>query len=743
MRHWSDPASASLAQLREGAVRTLEVGHVSNWGYCVNQSFKFGFLTGEPLDDLESRYQRDWAALTHRQQIPARGSVEIWGQAVANLRGQSENPARLTGDRLPLDAAFPIFVQLKVGPLIQYIVFLEVMLAYLFDEPERAVERGGFMEEVVSGQIQGLAFPQPLRLWYRSLAALDLPDPTEHLDAVRADRELLAGWAERSPANHAHRVALLDAELARVEDRPLDAMSAYDEAIRLAGVHPYPQDVALANERAARFHLAARRDGVGSAYLDSAVAGYRAWGARAKVEQLEARHADALRPREAAAPDLDVDAVLKATAAISSEIVLEELLLKLLSIVLENAGASRAAVALVRGDELLLRAVHGEDGATVLDGMPPEEHREVPASVLRYVARTRQTILLDDVAADSRFAGVSTRSVLCLPLVRSGELVGVLYLENDLAASAFTPQRVALLEALSSQIAIAAENAALYENLRVQADAFARFVPRQFLSFLRRASIEEVCLGDAVAREMAVLFGDLRDFTTLSEGMTPTESFEFLNRYLGRIGPVIRANRGFVDKYIGDAVMALFPRSPDDALRAAIAMQAQTATLPPVAGQPVAMGVGLHTGKLILGVLGESERMDGTVISDAVNIGARLEGLTKKYGVGIIASQAMISGCSEPERFPHRCLGDEVVKGKAEPVRIYEVFAGDEPAVLEGKLRTRGDFEEAVAAMAAGNAADAFVLLRSVQSVLPDDGVTKMLMSRAAQAVTGAYAKTV
>ncbi|MCP4873271.1 MAG: GAF domain-containing protein [Proteobacteria bacterium] len=374
--------------------------------------------------------------------------------------------------------------------------------------------------------------------------------------------------------------------------------------------------------------------------------------------------------------------------------------------------------------------------------MPPESRSDVPASVLRYVARTRQTVLLDDASTDSNFAGLKARSVLCVPLVRGSELVGVLYLENNLATAAFTPARVALLEALSSQIAISAENAALYEDMRGQADAFARFVPREFLTFLGHETIEQVRLGDAVAKEMAVLFSDIRDFTTLSEQLTPDQNFEFLNAYLGRVGPVIRANRGFVDKYIGDAVMALFPRSPDDALRAAVAMQQQAATLDPVGGRRVTMGVGLHIGNLILGVLGESERMEGTVISDAVNIGARLEGLTKKYGVGIIASKAMIQGCTEPERFPHRCLGDEVVKGKAEPVRIYEVFAGDPQDVLEKKLRTRGNFEEAVTALSTGNAADAFVLLRSVQSELPDDPVTKQLMARAAKAVTGAYTPT-
>jgi two-component system sensor histidine kinase ChiS len=167
--------------------------------------------------------------------------------------------------------------------------------------------------------------------------------------------------------------------------------------------------------------------------------------------------------------------------------------------------------------------------------------------------------------------------------------------------------------------------------------AYGRFVPHEFLKFLERESIVDVQLGDQVQKEMTVLFADIRSFTSLSERMSPKENFDFLNAYLSRVSPVIRNHNGFIDKYIGDAVMALFPQTADDAVQAAIEMQKQVSLYNSYRQEngydPIAIGIGLHSGTLMLGTVGESQRMESTVIADAVNLASRLEGLTKVYGV--------------------------------------------------------------------------------------------------------------
>ena len=546
--------------------------------------------------------------------------------------------------------------------------------------------------------------------------------------------------------NHAHRVALVDAEIARVEDKPLEAMQLYDDAIRLAGDHPFIQDIALANERAGMFHREAGRLGVGQAYLERAVESFQRWGASAKVADLMARFPE-LAAQEHGVPDLDLDTVLKATAALNAENNLDSLLERMLRIVMEGAGASRGAVVLDLDAGLQVRAVQVSqaDDPEVLAGVSVEEYPDVPAEAVRYCARTLERVLVDDVPRDSKLSGVKSlrrrnvRSVLCMPLVRQSSLVGVVYLENDLVNAAFTPERVRLLEALSTQVAISIENAALYSSLEAQAAAFARFVPRQFLSLLGRASVRQVQSGDAVERDMAVLFSDIRGFTSLSERLGPKSSFSFLNDYLRRVGPVIQGNGGFVDKYIGDAVMALFPESPSDAVAAAVAMHSVVRSFgaeKPM-GEELKIGVGLHVGSMMLGVLGDSNRMDSTVISDVVNTGARLEGLCKQYGVSVIASGELLERCADASRFPNRLLGTESVRGREVPVRIYEVFAGDAPEIAAAKAKTREAFEAGVTALGEGRATDAIVALQEVKAALPDDPATNVMVKRAAARLAG------
>ncbi|MEG3844496.1 ATP-binding protein, partial [Microcoleus sp. herbarium14] len=201
------------------------------------------------------------------------------------------------------------------------------------------------------------------------------------------------------------------------------------------------------------------------------------------------------------------------------------------------------------------------------------------------------------------------------------DLVEAFNLEaNDYVTKPFIKKE--LLARINTQIRLAKLNA-----------AYGRFVPHDFLSLLEKPSIIEVKLGDNQERDMTVLFADIRSFTALSEQMTPPENFAFINTYLGRVSPAIRKNHGFIDKYIGDAVMALFPTFPEDGVRAAIDMQQEVNFFNEQREKnglfPIKIGVGLHAGNLMLGTIGERERMESTVIADAVNLASRLEGLTK------------------------------------------------------------------------------------------------------------------
>jgi two-component system sensor histidine kinase ChiS len=266
---------------------------------------------------------------------------------------------------------------------------------------------------------------------------------------------------------------------------------------------------------------------------------------------------------------------------------------------------------------------------------------------------------------------------------------------------------------------LTAEVAGKSGQLQAALDSFARFVPDEFLRCLSKKSIVDIALGDQVLTDMAILFSDMRSFTTLSEKMTPQQIFNFLNSYLARMNPFIWENGGFVDKYIGDGIMALFPTGAGSALNAAIAM---LACIPVYNTQraifrydPIRIGIGVHAGPVMLGVIGQERFMQGTVISDAVNIASRLEGLTKVYGVSLVVSSQVLFGLDNPNRYGYRFLDKVKVKGKEEFVSVYEVFDGDPPGIIAQKKKTREVFEKGVYEYHAGNFATAYELFGSIR----------------------------
>jgi class 3 adenylate cyclase len=206
-----------------------------------------------------------------------------------------------------------------------------------------------------------------------------------------------------------------------------------------------------------------------------------------------------------------------------------------------------------------------------------------------------------------------------------------------------------------------------------------RFIPREVLSFLQKESIVEIELGDHGEYPMSVMFVDIRDFTTLSETMTPEENFRFINSYLRRVGPVIRANQGFVDKYMGDGIMALFPGDVRHAFEAALgirhALLEYNSDRSKSGYPPIRIGIGIHRGPLMLGTIGENQRMDSTVISDTVNAASRLEGLTKKFGRDVLVSGETVEalGMELAARYHLEYLAEETVKGRVRQLKVYEL----------------------------------------------------------------------
>ncbi|MBK8394910.1 MAG: adenylate/guanylate cyclase domain-containing protein [Leptospiraceae bacterium] len=221
----------------------------------------------------------------------------------------------------------------------------------------------------------------------------------------------------------------------------------------------------------------------------------------------------------------------------------------------------------------------------------------------------------------------------------------------------------------------------LTSDLSTTNKAYSRFIPREFLKFLKKKNIKDVELGDQIQQQMTIFFCDIRSFTELSETMTPVENFNFINSYLKRINPIIRKNGGFIDKFIGDAVMAIFPKSPEDAVNAAIEMQKEikkyNAHRYNNGYRPIQIGIGINTGLLMMGTVGDCNRMDTTVIGDTVNLASRLESLTKQYFVPVIISEFSVAAMKAVDSFCLREIDSVRVRGKSMPINIYECFAMD------------------------------------------------------------------
>ena len=265
--------------------------------------------------------------------------------------------------------------------------------------------------------------------------------------------------------------------------------------------------------------------------------------------------------------------------------------------------------------------------------------------------------------------------------------------------------------------------------------AVANFIPHQFLELLGRRDLRSLQLGDHCESVMTMLFSDIRAFTTLSGVMTPAETFRFVNSYLTQIGPIVREQDGFIDKYIGDAIFALFPARPGNAVDAAIAMQRRVVTYNEGRARagyvPIAIGIGLHRGNLMLGTIGESLRFETTVISDAVNIAARMEGLTKAFGSLILATGAVMDNV-ERDTYCSRSLGEVLVKGAVHPVTVYEICDADPADLLAHKMRTKETFERARLIYAGGDFDEAERLFRTVVADDARDHAAAYFRDRAA-----------
>jgi len=496
LRWWKSHFRESVPPLMEEFQRNLDNGDFETAGFCAFSRCVFQFDAGFKLDELERTIAAQIEAVRPLGQELTLFLIKLMAQIVANLRGQAEDPCRLTGEFTDVQKILSENAESDNPIMLGAVYMPSAALCYTFGDYVQALAQSEraekFMDAMVS-TIMAVRFPYIDSLIRLALCTgSDRDAQKRHLRKVAANQKKLKKWARHAPMNFLHKYHLVEAERCRVSGRDTEAMDLYDRAIKGAGENEYINDQAQANELAARFYLNKGKTLVARAYIEKARYCFLLWGATGKIDHLDETYPELLRNADAATGglpvqtessttttsseprvSLDLSSVMKATGALSQEIVLDRLLEKLMAVVVENAGAEKGFLIFETEDRLTIEAEGAirSDNTEIRQSIPIDESPDLSSAIVHYVARTHENVVLSDAASAGKFAADpwirrnKPRSVLCTPLINKGKLSGILYLKNDLITGAFTPERLEILHTLCAQAAISLENAQLYDRL--------------------------------------------------------------------------------------------------------------------------------------------------------------------------------------------------------------------------------------------------------------------------------------
>ena len=497
IRHWKEHLGETVAPLLEVHQAGLESGEFFSSTYALVYRAVHIFFMGRPLDEADRTFEECGRIVLRIGQRDAFNFVGIFRQAIANLRHGGENPGRLIGGYFDEDKMLAMESEADNRGRDYGLYCNKVLLSLLYGRYSETLENVERMTDL------GVEFTStatwPIYYFGEALARAALydeqhgVDKSTRLERISACLDQLEFWNRYAPMNIKQKYLLVKAEHARIRDQVQEAAELYDRSITAAKANGYLQDEALANEIAAEFYLRRGKTTIGRSYLMEARYAYLRWGALAKVADMEEKHPELLMGASDPPPGhthltlttsstatgsesscgFDLASAFKAAQVVSSEIVLDRLLGKLMNIVMQNAGAEKAFLILDNEGRLEIRAQAWSDGRTDLPDPPTplEESLALAPAIVTYVARTRTPVVLDDAARKGRFKNEpyitrnGIRSVICLPMINKNRLTGVLYMENNLSTGVFTSDHLESLSWLSSQAAISLENARLYQKL--------------------------------------------------------------------------------------------------------------------------------------------------------------------------------------------------------------------------------------------------------------------------------------
>ncbi|MEP6525256.1 ATP-binding protein [Microcoleus vaginatus DQ-U2] len=505
---WKEHLRKTLEPLLSDYFCGLETGELEFAGYAIYEYSYYSYFIGKQLTQLEREIASYADAVSKIHQEAALSYQKICWQAVLNLIGRSQDQSHLKGEAYDEETMLQLYHRTNNYLGLHYLYLHKLVLCYLFENYPEAFKNIAQIESYLSaasGQITVAIF-----YFYDSLVRLavysDTPQSEQQqlLDRVKANQEKMQKWAHHAPMNHLHKFYLVEAERHRVLGEKIEAIEMYDKAIALAQENEYLNEEALAHELAAKFYLEWGKEKIAKPYLIDAYYAYARWGAKAKIDHLEQGYPQLLavilqqernrqNPSETTHTSsnsessisntsrtiigstsswglVDLPTVIKASQALSSEIKLDQLLTTLMQVVVKNAGAQSGALILNEEGNWSINVHCTNRQDCLLQSMPVDESEVIPLTIINYVKRTKETLIFDDASNQPRFASdpyiiqEQPQSLLCTPISERGKMIGILYLENNLATGVFTGDRVAILNILCSQAAISLQNARLYQQ---------------------------------------------------------------------------------------------------------------------------------------------------------------------------------------------------------------------------------------------------------------------------------------
>lgn len=497
--HWKEPIRDLLPLFKEGYEAGLEVGDLEfascNGFYYCNKAF----YAGKNLEVLEKEMPIFIESIKNFNQDLQLYLTQMMCQLVYNLRGKNENPTSLRGEIYDEVIMLPLHKETADTTSVCSVYILKLMLCFLFEEYEKAAFNAELTEKYIDSLKSTVAVPT--FYFYASLNELErcksLPDikQKEALKAVVYNQNKMKKWAKHAPMNFLNKYYLVEAEKCRLLKKTVKAIEYYNKAINLSNKNDLLHEEALANELKAKLFIDIGDMKLGRFYIEEAHYLYMRWGADAKAKQIKKKYRsvfftdfeakrlnymnklyfDSTTGSSDRTISMDAATIIKATQAISGEIILEDLLKKLTYILIENAGAQKAVYLINEDNNYVIEAVGFAETSKieVLQGCPISEYDYIPKSVINYVINSRELVILDRISLNEKFTNdpyiiaSKPKSILCMPILIKGEVSGVIYLENNLIEGAFNKGRVEILKVISSQIAISMENAIIYKDLEV------------------------------------------------------------------------------------------------------------------------------------------------------------------------------------------------------------------------------------------------------------------------------------